>query len=177
MEQTAYGVVVHQGYADPSPYPEIKVQAVNRKYAAILMDDYAGPESELTAITQYLFLQATAKGKGAEAGRTAVRIAITEMHHMEMLASVIVLLGGRPVFSGNQSAGKGFWSGRYPYYGTALCDRLQAALNGEYQAIQNYEQHIRMIEDPDVQAILKRIVLDETLHVKILKGQISRFCR
>lgn len=177
MERTVHGAIVHQGYADPSPYPEIKVQSANRKYAGLLMDDYAGPESELTAITQYLFLHFTAKGKGAEAGETAVRIAVTEMHHMDILASVILLLGGRPVYSGNPAGSRGFWSGRFPYYGTALCDRLQSALNGEYQAIQNYEQHIRVIEDPCVQAILKRIVLDETLHVRILKETISRFCR
>ena len=40
----------------------------------------------------------------------------------------------------------------------------------EKAAIRKYQSQIACIEDPDIVAILKRILLDEELHVEIFTG-------
>ena len=37
------------------PYPKIQVEKPNTYYANLLLNDYAGINSELTSITQYIF--------------------------------------------------------------------------------------------------------------------------
>jgi bacterioferritin len=46
---------IHKGYASPLPYPEIKVMEPNKYYATLLLEDYAGMISELTAVNQYSY--------------------------------------------------------------------------------------------------------------------------
>lgn len=55
MSKIDYEMHKRAGYADPSPYPEIKVLKPNLYYANLLIDDYAGVISEFTAISQYLY--------------------------------------------------------------------------------------------------------------------------
>lgn len=100
MNEIDYELHRRENYADPSPYPEIKVLAPNPYYAEILMGDYAGVVSEFTAINQYLYHYFVLKGIDRELGRLLENIAITEMLHMEILAATIILLGGKPLFRG-----------------------------------------------------------------------------
>ena len=46
MSETNYERPKRGIYADPSPYPNVKVLNLNLNYAEILMDDYAGVVSE-----------------------------------------------------------------------------------------------------------------------------------
>jgi len=171
------GEVLHQGYADPTPYPEIKVMTPNKYYASLLMDDYAGSVSELTAINQYLYHYFVTGEEYEAVAKMIERISITEMHHMEILAELIQLLGGDPVYKGNPNTGGTIWTAKYVYYGNDLCSRLYADINSENLAIKNYEEHIHMINDIYVQAILKRIVLDEKIHVVFFQQAIDKYCR
>ncbi|MGI6144058.1 MAG: ferritin-like domain-containing protein [bacterium] len=166
-----------EGYADPSPYPEIRVLAPNRYYAQLLQDDYAGRVSEFTAISQYLYHYFYLERVSEELGEMLENVAITEMHHMEILGKTIILLGGNPVIRGSYSTRGDFWNGRFIYYGRNLCDQLWADLRAEQQAISNYRQHIAMIRDPYVQAILERIILDEQVHIKLFRQALDRYCR
>ena len=44
-----------------------------------------------------------------------------------------------------------FWNGSFIYYGKHLCERLKADIDSEYKAIDEYQKHICMINDPYVQ--------------------------
>lgn len=96
MSNNDYNLRRREDFADPSPYPEIKVAEPNLYYAELLMDDYAGVVSEFTAISQYLYHYFVLKRRHEDLGEMLENIAITEMRHMEILADTIVLLGGEP---------------------------------------------------------------------------------
>jgi bacterioferritin len=163
-------------YADPSPYPEIKVLGLNLCYACLLMDDYAGVVSEFTAISQYLYHYFFFKDIDKKLGELLENVSITEMLHMEMLADTIKKLGGNPLIRGTYSTMGNFWNGSLIYYGTHLCEQLKADIDSEYKAIEEYKKHIFMIGDPYIKAILKRIILDEKVHIRLFNEALQKFC-
>ena len=163
-------------YVDPSPYPAVKVLSTNLNYAEILMDDFAGVVSEFTAISQYLYHHFLFKQIYQELGELLENLSITEMLHMEILADTIKKLGGNPVLRGSNSTQGGFWSGKFVYYGTNLCEQLKADIDAEYKAIDEYQKHIYYIADPYVQAILQRIILDEKVHIRLFNQALQKYC-
>lgn len=163
-------------YADPSPYPEVKVMGPNLCYACLLMDDYAGAVSEFTAITQYLYHHFFLKDIDKNLGELLENVSIIEMLHMEMLADTIKKLGGNPIIRGSCSTMGNFWDGSFVYYGTHLCEQLKADIDSEHKAIDEYKKHIFMIQDPYIQAILRRIILDEKVHIRFFNEALSKFC-
>jgi bacterioferritin len=163
-------------YADPSPYPEIKVEKPNLYYADVLTDDYAGMISEFTAINQYLYHHFYFEDIDKELGELLENVSITEMLHMEILADLIKKLGGNPLMRGSYSTRGNFWNGSFIYYGTQLCEQLKADIDSEYKAIEEYQKHICLIDDKYVQAILKRIILDEKVHIKLFNEALFKYC-
>ncbi|TDA66993.1 MAG: hypothetical protein D9V47_11795 [Clostridia bacterium] len=159
-------------YRAPGPYPPIMVRERNTDYARVIYDDFAGRDSELTAITQYLYHHFAANNM--EVADLLENIAMVEMHHLEMLGQVIVLLGGDPRYWGS---GLSYWNGSYVNYETDLCRALQANLPGEQVAQQTYQNHAAQIQDPYVREILLRIARDEEVHERLLREAIDRYCR
>ncbi|MDD2212864.1 MAG: manganese catalase family protein [Clostridia bacterium] len=176
MSEINYELHKREKYADPSPYPEVKVLGPNLYYAELLMDDYAGVTSEFTAINQYLYHYFFFEDIDEELGELLENVAINEMLHMEILAETIKKLGGNPVIRGSYSTNGNYWHGGFIYYGTQLCERLKANIEAEYKAIENYQKHICLIADPNVQAILQRIILDEKVHIKLFNQALRKFC-
>jgi bacterioferritin len=156
-------------YTSNIAYPEIKVSCPNKGYALLLRDDYAGLVSEMTAINQYLYHYFDNKFCNKEMAETLEKIAIVEMQHLEILAELIVLLGEKPVYFSQNT----FWNGSFVDYGNNLLDQLRSDLAAEMRAIEKYNMHIRMINDPCIQKVLERIVLDEQVHVRIFTDMIN----
>jgi bacterioferritin len=163
-------------YADPSSYPEIRVECKNLNYANLLMDDYAGMISEFTAISQYLYHHFYFEEIDEDLGKLLENVAITEMHHMEMLAEAIIKLGGDPLIRGAHSTCGCYWNGSFVKYGDGLCDRLKADIDSEYNAIEEYKKHIELIDDRYIKRMLKRIILDEKVHIKLFNEAMGKFC-
>lgn len=164
-------------YALDEPYPEVKVQGKNLYYASLLQDDYAGYVSEFTAISQYLYHHYYFDQVDEELGKLLEGISIIEMHHFEMLAELIIMLGGDPRIGGTYSTNYQYWDGSFPAYGHTLCERLQLDMKAERDAIRAYRHHIRLIQDPYVQAVLKRIIKDEEHHLELFQEQYEKFCK
>lgn len=164
-------------YAMDQPYPKIQVQEPNPYYASLLQDDYSGYVSEFTAVTQYLYHHYYFGQVDEELGKLVEGISIIEMHHMEMLAQLIIQLGGDPRYGGTQSTYCQYWSGMFPGYGHTLCDRLQLDLKAEQDAIRIYRYHVQLIQDPFVKAVLERIIEDEEHHLQLFRGQYEKFCQ
>lgn len=151
------------------PYPPISVQKPNKYYALLLLEDYTGVVSEMTAINQYIYHDFTIYNTNPKIAKVLEHIAIVEMHHLDILAQLIILLGGNPTFY-NQG---NYWNGSYVYYGNNVLEKLIADLNAEKEAIKNYQLHIKIINDPYIKNILSRIVIDEEIHVQIFNDLIS----
>ncbi|MFV9511304.1 ferritin-like domain-containing protein [Tepidibacillus sp. LV47] len=165
-------------YAAPGPYPEIKVLKPNRAYAEILMDDYAGVISEFTAINQYLYHHYFFDIIDNQLADLLEGVAVIEMYHLEILAELIILLGGDPRIRGGESTKGKYWNGSFIGYGKTLCEQLDLDIRAEVEAIKNYEIHIQQIADPHIQAILRRIIKDEEHHIVLFEEQKRRFkCR
>jgi bacterioferritin len=177
MNNSKHEMHERPGFADPSPYPPIKVQCANLHYAEILTDDYAGVVSELTAVNQYLYHHILFQEIDKKLGKLLENVSITEMRHLEILARVIRMLGSSPVLRGAYSTGGQFWAGNFIYYGTNLYEQLQADIDAEYTAIAQYQKHIHLIADPYIQAILKRIILDEKVHIRLFQQALAEYCR
>lgn len=147
------------------PYPDVKVQEPNRRFATLISDGYAGRGSEMTAITQYwahrYYLEAYPKIYEAYQ-----KIAQVEIIHLELLGKLICDLGGRSAYQ--SCITNHYWSGMFPDYQYTLEDILKTDIEGELGAISHYKLLIRQINDDQMQRLFARIILDEQRHIQIL---------
>jgi bacterioferritin len=109
-------------------------------------------EDEHGAIIQYLG-HAYAMGEGEMACEIEA-VARDEMRHLDWLAETIVGLGGKPSLK----------RGTQILTGKTITAMMQNNVDLEEGAIKSYTQHIRMIDDPIIKRLLKRILADEKSH-------------
>ncbi len=158
----------------PDPYPAVQVEGPNPEYARLLLDDYAGIVSEMTAITQYLFHHFDMPEELADVAQMLEDVAIVEMHHMEILAELIKLLGQPPMYMDGQGL---FWNATYvPYLSGCPCEQLRSDIHAEQTAIETYRRHIELIDDRYIKEILARIVMDEELHLQLFSEAYEKYC-
>lgn len=170
------GLNLDVAFSAPEPYPEVKVAEPNPYYVRLIMDDYCGAVSEMTAINQYDYHSFVTQEHREFFEVFFEKIAEVEMRHLEILSQIIVQLGGMPIYRGGVSTQGSWWTGRLVYYGRDLCDRLRADLESEYQAIRGYQENIRVIQDGNIQEVLARIIEDERVHVKLFEAAIEKYC-
>lgn len=132
--------------------------------------------SELTAIHQYIYHDFTLHEQYPDVAELEECIAIVEMHHLELLAETILLLGGDPRFWYRRNNEYIYWDAGHPYYGVNICDRLAADIEAENGAIRQYRKHQAMIKDPYVDALLERIILDEQHHLTLFTQAYEKYC-
>ena len=151
------------------PYPKIKVQKKDSGIAKMLMHSYAGDVSEDTAIHQYIFQSFLLQDVNNEISNILEEIGKVEMHHLRILGLLIKELGVYPLYLDPIVDRYEFWNGNYVCYDTDLFHMLKADIESEKKAILEYNSLIHVIDDRYIKEILKRIVLDERLHLEILE--------
>lgn len=159
------------GYTMDLPYPEVESGPDNRRTVLLLMQDYAGVISEMSAVTQYVYGHIVLNKKAEDISKTLERISIAEMRHLELLGEAIVTLGGDPVYA---SRGR-FWSAKYISYVSRPREVLTENIKGEQDAIRQYKRHIEMIRNQSVVRLLERIILDEELHIRVLNELLETY--
>ena len=122
-----------QIFASSAPYPELAVYSVSRRDVLALTDDYAGRESETTAIMQYAYQSYILKEKYPDLSYVLENIAKVEMLHHELLAEAIVASGGDPIIAGRHC----FWSGSTVDYSLFLVGQHGGLLSGRVRDTQN----------------------------------------
>lgn len=153
------------------PYPEVKVEQKNTYYADVLSSDYAGKDSETTAVMTYSYQHFDKFNENELFAKTIEQISLVEMRHLEMLGKTIKLLGKDPVYSTCEST-RGdciSWTSTYVNYETDLKEILKDNIKAEETAIKNYEHHKLIIDDNYIKTMLSRIILDEKRHIEIFK--------
>lgn len=163
--------------AYPAPYPPVRVQGPNPLYAELLLEDYAGVVSELTAINQYLHHYFVLEEVNEEVAELEECISLVEMHHLDLLAETIRLLGVDPRYRVYQNNQEIYWNASYVYYGLSLCDRLAADIAAEWAAIAAYRDHQKKIGDTYIKELLERIILDEYHHIRLFNEALTKYCR
>lgn len=158
-------------YHAKNPYPIPRVEKENREYGYLLLQDYAGEVSEDTAIHLYFYQYFIKQNKDPELAEALKKIAIVEMHHLELLGETILLLGVDPKYriKGTPFQQDIFWNASYVNYEQRTKALLEVNMASERKAIQNYMLHRKIIKDPYIQQLLTRIIEDEEVHLKIFK--------
>lgn len=158
-----------------APYPPVEVKDKNLYYARLLLNNYAGQNGEMTAITQYLYQHFITEERSKSLSKTLECISKVEMHHMELLGELITKLGGNPLFK-TQSRGKStFWSAKYVPEIQNEKSLLLKNIESENTAIKDYKMRILQIKDQNIQSLLERIIKDEEHHINIFKKYLSEY--
>ncbi|MFA6866848.1 MAG: ferritin family protein [Clostridia bacterium] len=147
-----------------APYPDINIAQKSIYEVRLLKPAYAGRVSETTASMEYMYQHYVLYEKYEEIADVLEEIAIVEMTHQEMLGKAIVQLGGCPIISDNYK----YWQGSYVNYATDVKTIIDCDIINEKKAIADYVEIVRMSKCEDVKTIIKRIILDEEIHVKTL---------
>ena len=150
------------------PYPKIQVKNKNEKFAQILSLDFCSSISEFTALTQYVNHEIRFTKKYCNAAKIILSISKTEMMHMQIIGELITLLGANLNYSYYDNGSYLNWSTKFVDYGANYVNMILLDINDEYKAIKQYEDHIRLIDDAYIKAILERIIKDEKYHIELL---------
>ncbi len=152
------------------PYPSLSGIMKDCKSLRIVSPAYAGREGELTATLQYVYqaIYLETIGKG-ETARLLLEIAVCEMHHIEILGSLITRLGAPPVFTACPPYPVGYYSASYVNYIKSPESMIAVDIAGEKRAIRGYESMLESLTEPDVRAVIARIIADERVHLKALE--------
>ena len=116
-------------------------------------------EDEHGAIIQYL-THAYAMGEGEMACEIEA-MARDEMRHLDWLAETIVELGGAPSLE----------RGKMLMEGESVANWMSNNVLLEEGAINQYQEHIKAIDDPKIKRLLGRILSDEEAH----RGDFEHF--
>jgi bacterioferritin len=142
----------------------------------LLLEDYAGAVSEMTAINQYFYHYLTFEEKHDDIAELEECVSIIEMYHLELLGKTIRLLGVAPEYRTITNNRVIYWNASFVYYGQGICDRLAADIAAERMAIQNYRQHQQLIGDPYIKELLERIIMDEQHHLQLFTNYMQKYC-
>lgn len=157
-------------------YPQIKVKEKNLYYGKLLLNDYAGSVSELTSWSQYLNHGGIISEQYPEIGEVLYNIGKEEMEHLQILNKLIRLLGVSPKYRIiKENNLRIWWSPSYIDYKTDVLDILKANIESEKNSVTQYTNHLDIIEDDYVKAILITLVLEERKHIKILEETYESF--
>ena len=164
-------------YSVDLPYPEVNVKDKNPQYIDLILQNYASSISEFDAIAQYTYHQISYVYENIEVSQTLRGISIVEMHHLELLGEILVQLGAEPGYWINNKK-KHYWSSKLVNYDlSSIKDILTIDIQDEKAAIKQYKETITKIDDEYINAILKRIILDEEFHIQILMNFYTKYVK
>lgn len=155
-------------YKVDMPYPEVKVKNKDLELAKQIFNVYAGEVSEDTCTHSYI-LQKFLFSDNEEIKQIFHGIAIVEMHHLEILGELIKKLGLIPLYLSVKNNNVEWFSGKYVASEKNIKDALLKNINMEKLAIKSYENIIQSTNDENIIHIMKRIILDERLHIEIFE--------
>ncbi|TGE31945.1 LysM peptidoglycan-binding domain-containing protein [Desulfosporosinus sp. Sb-LF] len=157
----------HEPTPDQIPEP-------NYTYAMWLFEAYAGADSELTAITTYLY-QAVLLDR-PEFDALLRPIAYDEMQHLEKLALALRHLGVDPRYGSFKNGHWIDWRSRFIDYTSELCSLLDVNIEDEAKAHHEYLELAQKIPIPEIQCILTEIAADEERHYHLFCQAKQQYC-
>lgn len=159
------------------PYPSLDSIEPDAISAKIISPAYSGQESELTAVMQYVYHHFYFEEGWEEIANGLMKIAIAEMEHFEILGKLLLKLGVDPVYTWCPPLKWNFYNTGSVSYTKTPQKMLMDDITGELLAIKEYEKMISCLQNEEVSAVIARIILDEQLHVKILKGYLEKISK
>lgn len=143
-------------------------------YAAWLFEAYAGKDSELSAVTTYLY-QAVVLDR-PEFDALFRPIAFDELNHLEQLGRALRRLGVDPRYGTFRPGHWVDWRSKYLNYTTDLCALLDMDMEDEAKACTQYLEIAHKIPIPEIQEILTHLAADEDRHYHCFLDAKNQFC-
>lgn len=154
-------------FSDPAPYPPVQVWGPDYRYARAMLSNIGSCNSEMSAVSLYLYNSVITEGTLSEASECFRKISMVEMRHLRIFSRLSFLLGGDPRLWSHAKKNLSYWSPGCNRYCGQIVRIIDAAIRGENQAIEKYRQQASWIKDPNIVDLLNRIILDEEQHVRI----------
>ena len=169
---------------------DVKVDAPNPNYAALLQEQLGGPQGELKAALQYL--SQSFRIKDPEIKDLFLDIAAEELSHMEMVATTINLLNGHQPDANNATIGSveahvltgltpmlanasGYlWTAAYVNETGDLAADLLSNIAAEQRAKVVYEYLYRQINDKGVKDTIDFLLNREEAHNALFRKAFNR---
>lgn len=155
--------------SDPSPYPPVRVQGANPACARAMLESLGGADSEMSTIAQYFYSATVLSASHPLAAEYFHHIAVVEMHHLSILAQLALLSGGDPRLWSYSNGRPLYWSPASLTYAQEPAALLNRAAAGEAKTIAAYRCLAKELPDPEIKAVLERLILDEEKHAAIFR--------
>ena len=156
------------------PYPSVDTLTKDVRSGNIISFAYATLRGEITATLQYTYHHFYFDQSKPEYADMLMRIAVAEMKHIDILGSAMLKLGVSPKFVQCPNTKE--------YYNTSLVSQattpqkmLMDDIQGEMNAIADYQKMLFVLKNEQVEAIIQRIILDEQLHLETLKKMLETY--
>ncbi|MDR0532066.1 MAG: ferritin-like domain-containing protein [Oscillospiraceae bacterium] len=162
-------------YRADFPYPAIRVLQKNPNYARIMLSNVGEQSSEASSVALYLYDQIITVNE-PEISQAFALVKQTEQKHLEMFCDVAYQLGADPrlwAVTGTVSQPMRYWSPSQLSYTANTKSLLQNALALERATIARYERQTQEIKDDAILLLLRRVLVDESMHVEIFRGLLA----
>ena len=145
-------------------YP-IHVERQDLKFAKVLMEHYAGRNSELSSSIQYINHRSNMSNRYVR--ELLGLFAAEELGHMEMIAIAIKKLGGPPLTCVNSQGAP--WVINYIDQSVDSTSILQVDVQAETRACHLYQQHLELTNDPNMKRMINFLISREEVHKRLLQ--------
>jgi bacterioferritin len=156
------------------PYPVPVNLSPNLEESALLSIAYAGVNSEMTALSQYVVHHETCADTNPAISHDILQIGIIEMFHLDMLGSCIKQLGGSVDMINRYTKPQQYWTSKNIKYGNDLISRIKIDIQSENDCIESYRRIISRLKNEALQNLLFRIIADEELHITLFNQMIDK---
>ena len=158
------------------PYPDLNGIEKDYRTAMIIAPAYAGGHSELNAILQYTYHFLNFNGEGdKETAKVLMEIAVAEMEHLEILGTLLYKLGADPIYTKIPPYRIDYYQTTGVSYSKLPVKMLLDDISGEMLAVKEYQNMVSNLSNEKVAAVLTRIILDEEIHIKVLKDLLAKY--
>lgn len=161
-------------FASQKPYPPVCITERNCTYGRMMLDNIGGANSEMSAVSLYLYNNLLLD-LDKYLSYVFHKVSIVEMHHLEIFGQLARLNGENPRLWTHRGNKMQYWSPCCNRYPTELKPLLINALEGEKKAVQKYTMQCEHIKDVHIVKCLKRIILDEELHIEIFESLCKKY--
>lgn len=156
-------------YCVNKPYPSVEQLDMNVAYGQMMLSNLGGLHSEMNAVSLYFYNHVITKQSWSKLAKVMQEISFVEMHHLEIFADMCTHLGVDPRLWDCQNDFLEYWSPGYNVYPRQMNIMLENAIKEEENTIRIYQSQIACIDEPIIQDVLNRIILDEQLHIHIFQ--------
>ena len=159
-------------YAVDLPYPNINHLDRNSKYGEMILSDIGGLHSKMNLISLYFYNSIIFKDNH-ELSQIMEGILKIKLIHLKILSQMTFLLGVDPRLWNIQNDTFEYWSPGYNIYPKHIHSAIENIILQEENTISILYHQTNIIKEPIISNMLKRMILDDQLHVEILQNYLS----